>query len=115
MDYAAVLSAAQSRHLTISGAFHPSDDDGTPQGTQTLVLLSPLEPGFWNHFKGTPEAQDSQRDPMDRWSTRIITGLAAECSGTALFPFGGPPWHPFIAWATKCDSIPYQPHNASGS
>ncbi|MEO1551843.1 MAG: ferredoxin [Pseudomonadota bacterium] len=38
---------------------------------------------------------------MDRWSNRVITGLARAWGGQAFFPFGGPPYHPFYTWALK--------------
>jgi epoxyqueuosine reductase len=27
--------------------------------------------------------------------------MACDLGAKALFPFGGPPWHPFIAWAKR--------------
>lgn len=44
---------------------------------------------------------DGAADPLDRWSTRVIGALAGRLDATALFPFGGPPWPPFIAWAKR--------------
>ena len=57
------------------------------------VLLGPDGPGFWRIFRASPEFGDGGADPLDRWSERVIGGLAAEFRGQALFPFGGPPWH----------------------
>jgi hypothetical protein len=48
-----------------------------------------------------PEFGDGGADPLDRWSRRVIGGLAAHVGGRALFPFGGPPWHPFLRWAQR--------------
>lgn len=39
--------------------------------------------------------------PLDRWSARVVGGLAREFGGHALLPFGGPPHHPFYAWALR--------------
>ncbi|MEM9319845.1 MAG: ferredoxin [Pseudomonadota bacterium] len=83
------------------GAFHPKPDDGAPPGTGTLILLGPAEPGFWDRFTASPEFSDGAADPLDRWSTRIISAIAAEFGAQALFPFGGPPYQPFIAWAKR--------------
>ncbi|MEO0357763.1 MAG: ferredoxin [Pseudomonadota bacterium] len=52
------------------------------------VLLGPLEPNFWQEFTSSPEWQDGAPHPMDRWSERVISGLADEMGATALFPFG---------------------------
>ncbi|TPE50526.1 ferredoxin [Amaricoccus solimangrovi] len=81
-------------------AFHPGPDDGVPEGHGTLVLLGP-GPEFWNVFSASAEYADGRPDPLDRWSARVIGGQAEALGGLALFPFGGPPWHPFIAWARR--------------
>lgn len=96
---AAVAAAAAPHGLAVLGAFHPAPGDGAPEATGTLVLLGPDGPGFWNVFAASPEHGDGAAHPMDRWSTRIINGLAAGFGARALYPFGGPPWTPFIAWA----------------
>ena len=83
------------------GGFHPAPADALPDRCETLILLGPSEPGFWLHFTQSPEWADGAADPLDRWSTRVIGALAAELGGTALFPFGGPPYHPFYTWALR--------------
>lgn len=47
------------------------------------------------------EFGDGRRDPLDRWSRRVIDALAAAMGGRALYPFGGPPFHPFLRWAER--------------
>ncbi|MEP3346740.1 MAG: ferredoxin [Litoreibacter sp.] len=88
-----------AQHLSILGAFHPKPDDLAPKDCRTVVLLGPREPGFWATFTDSPEWRDKTPDPMDRWSTRVISSLALETNSTALFPFGGPPYQPFFRWA----------------
>ncbi|WP_108485593.1 ferredoxin [Oceaniglobus ichthyenteri] len=88
-------------HLQVLGGFHPGAQDGAPPGTGTLLLIGPDEPGFWPHFTAAPEYHDGMAAPLDRWSTRAIGAVAQRFDGTALFPFGGPPWHPFLGWAQK--------------
>ena len=97
-DLAARLTAAR---LDVFGAFHPDADDEAPDGTGTILLLGPHEPGFWAHVRAAPEFLDGRADPMDRWSLRVIADIAKATRTTALFPFGGPPWRPFIRWATR--------------
>ena len=97
MDLAVIQALAAPHFLSIFGAFHATPDDGCPAGT--MVLLSPLEPGFWAHLQNQPENHGP--DPIDRWSTRVIGTLANTLGGTAHFPFGGPPYAPFIRWAER--------------
>jgi hypothetical protein len=69
----------------------------TEQGT-TIVLLG-ADASFWNVLTAAPEYLDQLPDPVDRWSQRIVTELARQTNSTARFPFGGPPFQPFIRWA----------------
>jgi epoxyqueuosine reductase len=82
---------AQALHLEILGALHESGE--------TLLLLGPREPGFWPAFTASPEFGDGAPDPLDRYSKRLIGGLAVAWGGEAVFPSDGPPYPPFIAWA----------------
>lgn len=96
-----IEEAAAAERLAVLGAFHAAPDDRAPAGVATLVLLGPAEPGFWAHLTASPEWSDGRPDPVDRWSERVISALAARFEGRALFPFGGPDWHPFYAWALR--------------
>lgn len=119
MTYDALLTQVEACHLTIAGGFHPDPDDGAPEGCKTLLLLSPDEPGFWPAFTASDEWQSNQPDPMDAWSTRVVTRLAEEVGATPLFPFGGAPFLPFFSWATKTGRVHASPimllvHDAAG-
>lgn len=109
MTYEALCQAAQTRHLTVLGGFHPGPDDKTPEGTGTLILLGPDEPAFWPALKSTPEWLDGAPDAIDRWSLRVIGDWASDIGATALFPFGGPPYQPFFTWATRTGRIHASP------
>lgn len=96
---AAVEAALAPHHLAIMGGFNASGDADLPDGTKTLLLLGPAEPGFWPHLTAEPEWRDGMPDPVDRWSRRVIGDVAGTLGATALFPFGGPPWQPFYRWS----------------
>ena len=85
---AAIDSMAQPVGLLVMGALH--DLGGT------IVLLGADRP-FWDILKSAPEFE--QPDPVDAYSTRTLNQLAETTGATARFPFGGPPYEPFIAWA----------------
>jgi epoxyqueuosine reductase len=84
-----LATAAHALHLTPLGGFH--------EGETTTILLGPFEPGFWTFVTKQPEF--SGADPLDNWSTAAISTLAENTGSQAFFPFGGPPYHPFISWA----------------
>lgn len=94
MNIEAISKACAPHGLMVSGAFHPADAD------QTLVLLSPSQ-DFWQGFKTSPEYLDKAPDPIDRWSTRVITKLGKTLNAHPRFPFGGPPYMPFLDWAKQ--------------
>lgn len=98
MTLDALAAAAADRSLDVLGLCHTTEDDALGRGT--LILLGPREPGFWAHVQAEPEFRDTARDPMDRWSTRVLTNLADQFKARALFPFGTPP-RPFIGWALR--------------
>ena len=100
-DYTTIANRAAAHHLAIMGGFHPGPGDGLPPDIATLILLGPSEPGFWPHMTAQPEFTDAAADPVDRWSRQVIGGLACDLGAKAYFPFGGPPWHPFIGWAKR--------------
>lgn len=88
-----IAAAAAAVHLTPLGGFH---EDG-----QTTVLLGPLEPGFWAYVSKRPEFLMGAEDPLDAWSHWAITALGYVTGARPVFPFGGPPFHPFISWSLK--------------
>ena len=90
--------ALSEHHLADFGRLPTHETDGLGDGT--LVLLGPDDPGFWDHVITEPEYLDGARDPLDRWSTRVITEIANEVGGRPLFPFGTPA-RPFISWALR--------------
>ncbi len=91
MNLARIDNAVRDCGLIQSGAFHPKENWGT------LVLLSPA-PDFWTRFQTAPEAT-TDGDPIDNWSKRVITELANRLDATPVFPFGGPPYAPFLDYA----------------
>jgi len=93
-----------AHQLEILGGFHAQEDSALPVGTKTLLLIGPKEPGFWPHLTAQPE-WDGTPDPVDRWSRRVIGGVACDIGAKALFPFGGPPYHPFYKWALRTGRV----------
>jgi epoxyqueuosine reductase len=97
---ARIEALAGSHFLTVMGGFQAAGDPALPKGTRTVLLLGPREPGFWAHLTAQPE-WDGTPDPVDHWSRRAVGLIACELGAKALFPFGGPPWHPFYQWALR--------------
>ncbi len=104
-----ITALAAAHFLAVLGGFTCVDEPGLPAGTRSVLLLGPLEPGYWPHVTSQPEwAQflaENRPDPIDRWSRRVIGQMACDLRAKALFPFGGPPYHPFYQWALRTGRV----------
>ncbi len=103
-NYQHIRESLQFHGLEILGGFHPSPSEPLPKKAKSLLLLGPNE-GFWDVMKASSEIADKAPDPIDRWSRRIISAEAEKIGGKAVFPFDGPPYHPFYTWAMKTGRI----------
>ncbi len=105
MSFTEIREAAEAEGLALTGWFYPRPEDKAPVGAQTMLLLGYGGPALWSAFKASAEASDGHRHGLDRWSRRVITALADRFGGEALFPFGGPPYQPFIRWTYAGEPI----------
>lgn len=97
----ALAEIAAGEGLFIAGVAPLRPEDGLPARFRSVALLAPDEPGFWRVFSGSPDMRDGRIHPLDRWSRRVIGRIACGLGTKAVFPFGGPPWRPFTAWARR--------------
>ncbi len=104
MSLAALDKQARGLGLAVRGAFHPEPADQAPVGAKTLVLLGPDEPRFWDVFASSAEYADGAANPLDRWSKRVTSVLAADWNADACYPYDGPPYAPFLRWAERSGS-----------
>lgn len=74
-----------------------------------LALIGSTGPSIWPILVRSPEYGDGQPDPLDRYTRRVLTGIAGRLGCKALFPFEGPPYHPFQQWALACGSFSRSP------
>ncbi|KAF0116283.1 MAG: Uncharacterized protein FD150_453 [Rhodobacteraceae bacterium] len=94
---------AEARLEVLGGFVVRPGEAGFPAGARTMLMLGPKEPGFWAHLQTQPEWDGP--DPVDRWSRRVIGRIACDLGAKALFPFGGPPYHPFYKWALRTGRV----------
>ncbi len=104
MNYQQVQDGAKGQGLIVMGAFHPIQVGAKALENGTVMLLG-AGSAFWPAFSRSPESADGAPHGIDRWSERVIGGLAAEFDAKAIFPFGGPPYQPFIDWALKSGRV----------
>ncbi|MEQ8640383.1 MAG: ferredoxin [Alphaproteobacteria bacterium] len=96
--------------LQVRGAMHPAAGDGAPALASgapalTLVLVGNAGADMWTRFADGPEAGDGAPHPLNRWTRRVVGEIATRCGADAVYPFDGPPWPPFLAWARQADRV----------
>ena len=89
------------------GGFRTEGDE--VPGARAVVLLGVVGASCWPAFAASPEASDGAAHPLDRWSRRVVTGLAERFEARALFPFEGPPFFPFQRWALRAEPVAASP------
>lgn len=106
MSNAADLITALAADHLVALACLPADPAFCPAPLTTLILIGPKGGAdWWRHVTASPEWQDGTPDPLDRWSKRVLGGLAARWDGLALFPSDGPPYPPFFRWAQESGAV----------
>ena len=102
-----ILFAIEQAGLVPRGALSFADDERTGElaDVRTIVLAGMAGRDGWSAFAASREASDGLDHPLDRWSRRLIEGLAGELGAKALFPFGGPPFWPFQQWARRAEPV----------
>ncbi len=96
-----LLAALASEHL-VALACLPADPAFCHAPLHSLILIGPAGgAAYWQHVTRSPEWRGGQADPVDRWSHRILGGLAQQFDGSAMFPSDGPPYPPFLRWAQQ--------------
>lgn len=109
------LTTALAAHgMIVRGGFAPVLDDAVPalangRQAQTLLLVGNAGPAMYRHFFAAAESRDKAADPLDSWTRRAIAPIATQFGALALFPFGGPPWHPFQRWAKRAEGLKASP------
>ncbi len=112
-NYGLIDAALQAHGLIARGGFYPEQADAVPaltdgRAVRSLVLVGNVGPEMWRAFSASPEFATGS-DSLDRWTARILGAVAAEMGGEALFPFGGPPYRPFVAWAKRAEPVAESP------
>ena len=107
MTLTEVSSAIAAARLIPRGALRLEESEraGDLAGIRAIVLAGMAGRDGWGAFAASPEAHDSADHPLDRFSRRVIEGLARELGAKAFFPFGGPPYWPFQQWARRAEPV----------
>jgi hypothetical protein len=102
MDIQTIEDAVSHLGLDILGGFHGA----AAEEFATIVLIGNAGPDMWAAFTAatTQDERASAADPLDDWTRRGLNAAAEGLRARALFPFDGPPFHPFQQWALRTGS-----------
>jgi hypothetical protein len=100
--------------LRLRGGWQPQATDAVPllldgRPAAVLWMVGVVGSELWPFFKASSFFSDGRPDPLDRWSRSIGSELASRWGGLALFPFDGPPYHPFQRWAARAEALQASP------
>ena len=84
------------------GAGDQAITDAAGGAGRWLLLIGNAGPAMWRSFAPT---RGEDPDPLDRWTRTVIGPLAEGIGARVLYPFDGPPYWPFQAWAYRTGRI----------
>jgi len=110
MDFQTIEDAVAGTGLMVRGGFHPAAGE-IPGDAKTLILVGNAGPAMWQAFSdAVPQVnRDQDRHPLDTWTKQVLDQVAADLGGLALYPFTGPPYHSFQAWAVRTGGVDASP------
>jgi ferredoxin len=114
MHLADIDGTVSATGLGLRGGFHTEAADAVPacvdgRPTQTLVLVGNVGGSMWDAFAASPELADGAPNALDRWTRRVLDGIAGGLGAMPLYPFGGPPYLPFQRWAMRAEPVAPSP------
>lgn len=108
--FSLLADALQAHGLLVRGGFGVQAGEGfdvVPDGrpVASVWMVGVVGSAFWPTFVASSFYRDGAPDPLDRWSRSIGDALAQHLGGRALYPFDGPPYHPFQQWADRAEAL----------
>lgn len=102
MDLTTIHRRVAATGLAPRGGFHPVPEDAVPGAARTLILVGDQGGRLWPHFKAN---RRDEPDPLDAWTERVLAPAAADLDARVVYPFSGPPHHPFQQWAMRAEGL----------
>jgi hypothetical protein len=108
-----LVRRAGEQGVAVRGGFHPETADAATllphsMAAGTVVLLGFTGSAQWSRYACSREASDGLPDPLDRWSRRVVGGLAREFNGTDFYPDDKPAVS-FQRLAERCEPVHRSP------
>lgn len=104
--YSDIERALQPHGLICRGGFSLAEMDELG-GTGSLVLIGNAGPALWQSFQADNKTSlnGDKSNPLDGWTRSCIDDIAQKFRSRAVYPFDGPPYHPFQQWAMRAEPV----------
>lgn len=109
-----IESALREVGLVSRGGFHPRPEDGVPPlpeggAAGTVVLAGNVGDAMWRCFQQAGTRHSSPHHPLNNWTRQMLDTIATRYGAYAMYPFDGPPYHPFQRWAQRAEPVSPSP------
>lgn len=110
VDIAVIESALREVSLVSRGGFHPRREDEVPLlpdggAVGTVVLVGNVGHDMWQRFRWDRTRDSSPAGPLNTWTRRVLGVVSERYGAHAMYPFDGPPYHPFLRWAQRAEPV----------
>lgn len=106
-SFSGLVSTFRDNGLEIFGTFQPGGDETLfPDRSSepgTVAIVGNAGSAVWPFFEAA--RQISPCLTLDRWTKDVVGEIAEEFGIDAVYPFEGPPYHPFIRWAERTGTL----------
>lgn len=92
--------------LELSTDLTPDNSDN--YSNLDALLIGNVGGAMWKAFEASKELSDGAKNPMDRWTRRVIDDLIKTLSAEAVYPFDRPLW-PFQRIAQSATGVQASP------
>ena len=96
-----VASELVAHGLLLRGGFHPEVGEAGLGGVGSVLLVGNAGDAMWRAF--APHI-DGEKNPLDRWTKRVIDPIAEAFDARAIYPFD-PDIPPFQRWALRAEAV----------
>jgi hypothetical protein len=108
-----ITRAAGAAGFITLGGFHPRSLDVVPSlrngdKPSTVVLLGNTGASMWAPFREALSSLPGEH-PLDDWTRSCVGPVAEEFGADVIYPFDGPPYHPFQKWASRSAAVEPSP------
>jgi hypothetical protein len=113
MTYLEIEQRLHQAHLRCCGGFYPVPADDLADWVATAIIVGSARNipthGFWPSFAAN---RPLDTNPLEKWTTEVLSVIAADLKADVIFPFEGPPFIPILSWAERAEPVYPSPFGA---